>query len=58
MKKFKLWMFWHIRLWQIFNPTRVKLFEYSISQGFDQYSSYWSARCASEDLIKFILEKK
>ncbi len=55
---FKWWMSWHIGLWHIFCPCRVKMFHYGIAQGFGGASSYWSARCANREIVEWITDDK
>ena len=55
-KEFKWWMSLHLALWGVTSPKRVKFYHYNISMGFPEYSSYWSTRCASKELIKYIFK--
>jgi hypothetical protein len=57
MSKFKWWMTWHVAIWGVISPKRVKIYHYGLAQGFSPASSYWSARTAKSEIIDFIIGK-
>lgn len=57
-KEFKWWMGYHIWLWRISTPIRSHMYDFSLSNGFDKCSSYWTARLAKKELIESILIRK
>ena len=54
MKKLKWWMSCHVFYWKIFENNKYKMYNFGLSQGFEPLSSYWSARCANDELINYI----
>jgi hypothetical protein len=55
MNKYKWWMSSHVALWQIFNNKRIKIFHYNLEMGFDEDSSYWSAKNMSKEQMDWII---
>ena len=56
-KEFRWWMSLHLSLWGIISPKRVKFYHYNVAMGFSEYSSYWSTRYASKDLVECVIGK-
>lgn len=42
-------------IWGVFRRDKIKMYEYSLKQGFSQKSSYNTTKCAKKDLVKFIV---
>jgi hypothetical protein len=42
-------------VWGVFRRDKIKMYEYSLKQGFPQKSSYYTTKYAKKDLVKFIV---